>query len=104
MSRLNTIMQTVGMAAFERVMGDAAVYQPPTGDPVTTWAILGESSELVGEFGERIEFKKTARLPRTAVAQPLSGSTLTIGAAVYRVGQVLASDGYFATVAIKETA
>lgn len=102
MSRLTTIMQTIGMPAFERVMGDPAVYETPAGESKNTWAIIGKASSEIGEFGERVEFIDTAELPRADVPQPLSGATLAVGAKTYRVGALLSADDLFVVIAIKE--
>lgn len=105
MSRLDTIMQTIGMPAFERVMGDPAVYQTAGGAPVNTWVILGKSTVSVGEFGERVEFREIAELPKSAVPQPLSGAVLTVqGKGEYRIGALVDADDLFCTVSIKRTA
>lgn len=105
MSRLDTIMQTIGMPAFERVMGDPAVYQTLDGDSVNTWAILGKSAEAVGEFGERMEMRETAELPKSDVPQPLSGAILAVqGKGEYRIGALLDADDLFCTVLIKRVA
>lgn len=102
MSRLDDIMQTIVMPAFERAMGDPAVYQTAGGAPVNTWVILGKSAEAVGEFGERMEFREIAELPKSAVPQPLSGAILTVqGKGVYRIGALLDADDLFCTVAVK---
>lgn len=105
MSRLDNIMQTVGMPAFERVMGDPAVYQTAGGAPVNTWAILGKSTEYVGEFSDRKQFVEVAELPLSDVPQPLSGAVLTVpGKGEYRIGALLDADDLFCTVSIKRTA
>ena len=83
MSRLDEIMQTIGMPAFRRNLGDAAVYTPafaPPAEPqpVTTWAILNRSSAPVGEFGERMENRLTAQLPKTDVPDPVSYTHLDV--------------------------
>lgn len=105
MSRIDTIMQTIGMPAFRRALGDPAVYEAAGGDSVNTWAILGKSAEAVGEFGERVEFRETAQLPKSDVPQPLSGSILTVqGKGEYRIGALLDANDLFCTVAIKRIA
>ncbi len=105
MSRLDTIMQTIGMPAFERVMGDPAVYQTAGGAPVNTWAILGKSAEAVGEFGERVEFREIAELPKSDVPQPLSGAVLTVqGKGEYRIGALVDAGDLFCTVTVKQVA
>ena len=105
MSRLDTIMQTVGMPAFERVMGDPAVYQTAGGAPVNTWVILGQSAESVGEFGERVEFREIAELPKSDVPQPLSGAVLTVqGKGEYRIGALVDAGDLFCAVLVKRTA
>ncbi len=103
MSRLDTIMTTRGMPAFRRIFGDEAVYETPSGESKTTWAIIGQSTEQVGEFGERIEFTATAQIPRADVPKPLSGSALVVGAKTYRVGKLLSADDLFVIVSIKDT-
>lgn len=103
MSRLDNIMQTIGMPAFKRWMGDPAVYQTADGDSVNTWAILGKSAEAVGEFGERVEFRDTAQLPKSAVPHPLSGALLIVqGNGAYRIGALLDANDLFCTVAVKQ--
>jgi len=106
MSRLDTIMQTIGMPALRRNLGDAAVYTPafaPPAEPqpVTTWAILNRSSAPVGEFGERMENRLTAQLPKTDVPDPQPGDSLTVGGKTYRIDQTVNDDGLFVKVAIR---
>ena len=106
MSQLDTIMTQTGLPALRRVFGDAAVYTPPytppaEPEPVSTWVILRKASDLVGEFGERFESRLTAQLPLTDIPQPMIGSTLTIGATVYRIDQVIEQTAYFSTVALR---
>lgn len=101
MSRLDQIMQTVGMPAFERVMGDAATYTPAGAAPVATWAILNRGSVAVGEFGERLEHRLTAQLPKTDAPDPQPGDALTVAGTVYRIDQAVNDDGLFVEVAIR---
>lgn len=106
MSRFDAIMQTVGMPAFRRALGDAAVYTPaytPPDEPVPveTWAILGRGSVAVGQYGERMESRTTAKLPKADVPDPQPGDTLTIGATEYRIDQIVNDDGLFVEVIVR---
>ena len=108
MSQFATLMQTVGMPIFEQVLGDAATYTPPYTPPalpapVATWAIVRVKSELVGEFGERMEPRITAKLPRAEVPRPKIGAALAVGATVYRIDQQLEEGNWFITVALRVT-
>lgn len=102
MSRFDQIMQTVGMPAFRRALGDAAVYETPAGESKNTWAIINKSTDQLGEFGERIEFRDVAQMPRADVPQPLSGATLAVNGKTYRIGALIDADDYFVTASIKE--
>lgn len=101
MSRFDQIMQTVGMPAFRRTLGDAATYTPAGGAPVATWAMLDRGSDMAGQYGERLENRLTAQLPKTDVPEPQPGDALTVGATAYSIGQTVSDDGLFVTVAIR---
>lgn len=99
-------MQNTGMPAFHRVLGDAATYTPsyiPPAEPqpVATWAILNRGADLVGQYGEILERRVTASLPKTDVPDPQPGDSLTVGAATYRIDQFVGDDGFFVEVAIR---
>lgn len=103
MSRFDEIMQTIGMPAFRRNLGDDAVYTPAfvlpaEPQPVTTWAMLDESTE---EVGGRSETRLTAELPKSDVPHPQPGDKLTVKGNTYRIDQAIASDGRFVKVAIR---
>lgn len=106
MSRLDTIMQTIGMPAFRRNLGDDAVYTPafvPPAEPqpVATWAMLNRTSVAVGEFGERLESRLTAQLPKADAPDPQPGDSLTVGGKTYRIDQTVNDDGLLVEVAIR---
>lgn len=106
MSQFATLMRTVGMPAFRQVLGDEAVYTPPYTPPalpapVTTWAIVRTRSDLVGQYGERLEPRITAKLPRADVPRPKIGAALAVGATVYRIDQQLEESDWFITVALR---
>ncbi len=108
MSQFATLMRTVGMPAIERALGDAATYTPPYTPPaepapVETWAIVRTRSDLVGQYGERLEPRITAKLPRADVPRPKIGATLAVGAALYRIDQQLEESDWFITVALRVT-
>jgi hypothetical protein len=108
MSQFATIMRTVGMPVFERVLGDVATYTPPYTPPalpapVATWAIVRVRSDLVGQYGERLEPRITAKLPRAEVPRPKIGAALAVGATVYRIDQQLEEGDWFITVALRVT-
>lgn len=99
-------MQTVGLPAFKRAMGDAAVYTPAYTPPalpvpINTWAILNRGSVAVGEFGERLEPRLTAQLPKADVPDPQPGDGLSVGTTTYRIDQTVNDDGLFVEVAIR---
>ena len=101
MSQLDTIMQTRGMPAFRRVLGDAVTYTPAGGTPVATWAIIAIGSAMVGQYGERMEVRTTAQLPKADVPTPQPGDSLTIGATTYRIDQVTTTNNLFVEVVIR---
>lgn len=101
MSLLDTIMATRGMPALRRVLGDDATYTPASGSPVATWAIIKRGSAFVGQYGEMLENRITAQLPKAAVPDPQPGDSLTVGSKTYRIDQVVNDDGLFVEVAIR---
>jgi hypothetical protein len=102
MSLLDPIAQTLLMPALQRTFGDPATYEAAGGDSVATWAILRKFAVPFGEFGERVEFKETAELPKSDVPQPLSGSILTVqDKGEYRIGALMDANELFCTVIIK---
>lgn len=101
MSRLDDIMATRGMPALRRVLGDDATYTQAGGDPVATWAIINRGSALVGQYGERLENRITAQLPKADAPDPQPGDSLTVGSKNYRIDQFVNDDGLFVEVAIR---
>ncbi len=106
MSRFADLMSNTGLPALRRVFGDNATYTPaytPPAEPapVTTWAILTTEAAFVGQYGERVEQRLAAELPKAAVGIPQPGDTLAIGANSYRVDQVITDDGFMVKVAIR---
>jgi hypothetical protein len=89
------------MPAFRRVLGDEVTYTPAGGTPVATWAIIAVGSALVGQYGERMEVRTTAQLPKADVPEPQPGDALTVGATAYSIGQTVSDDGLFVVVAIR---
>lgn len=100
MSRFDTIMANVGLPALRKQLGDDAVYTPPGGSPVATWAMMSASIELVGQYSPVAETRKSAALPIADVPDPRVGAALVVNGSTYRVGQVIANDGYTVTVAL----
>mgnify|MGYP000965630497 FL=1 len=100
MSRLDEIMTNVGLPALRKQFGDDAIYTPTTGVPVSTWAMLSQALEQVGEYSPRAEMRRTAELPYADVPAPEIGATLTVHDVMYRIDQVLDSDGLTVKVAI----
>lgn len=100
MSRLDEIMTNVGLPALRKQFGDDAVYTPPGGSPVTTWAMMGTSVELVGQYSPVAETRHAAALPIADVPDPRVGASLVVNGSMYRVGQIIANDGYTVTVAL----
>ena len=94
-------MASAGMPAFRRVLGDDATYTPVAGEPVATWCIFRHDSELVGQYGERLESRLTAQLPVADVPEPQPGDTVTFGGQTYRIDQLVDRDEYFYTVAVR---
>jgi hypothetical protein len=101
MSLFDQIFKNTGMSMFRRVLGDAAVYEPGFGAAKATWAILNRSVDNVGQFGERLENRLTAQLPKADVPEPQPGDALTVGATTYRIDQTVNDDGLFVEVAIR---
>ncbi len=101
MSQFDDLMATTGMPSFRRVLGDDATYTPVAGDPVATWCIFRHDSDLVGQYGERLESRLTAQLPVADVPEPQPGDSLTVGGKTYRIDQVARRDGLFVEVAIR---
>ncbi len=101
MSLFDTIMATVGMPAIRRVLGDDATYTPVAGDPVATWCIFRHDSDLVGQYGERLESRLTAQLPVADVPEPQPGDSLIAKGKTYRIDQVIGRDAQFVEVAIR---
>ena len=100
MSQLDDIMTSVGLPALQKYMGDSATYTPAGGSPVSTWAMMGTSVELVGQYSPVAETRKSAALPIADVPDPRVGASLVVNGVTYRVGQILANDGYTVTVAL----
>lgn len=100
MSRFDTIMTNVGLPALRKQLGDDAVYTPPGGSPVSTWAMMSVSMDLVGQYSPVAEPRATAELPVADVPDPKIGASLVVNGTTYRVGQILAKDGYTVTVAL----
>lgn len=103
MSRLDDIMTNVGLPALRKQLGDDAVYTPPGGSPVATWAMMSASMELVGQYSPVAEPRATAELPVADVPDPKIGASLVVNGSTYRVGQVIANDGYTYTVTVALT-
>lgn len=101
MSQFDDLMASAGMPAFRRVLGDDATYTPAGGEPVATWCIFRHNSELVGQYGERLESRLTAQLPVADVPEPQPGDNLTVGGKTYRIDQAARRDGLFVEVAIR---
>lgn len=95
------MMDNVGSPAFRRWLGDEATYTPEFGDPISTWVRLSKSSEYAGQYEDRLEERNIAKLPIADVPRPLSGSTLTVGATVYRIGRTIEIGKRSITVLIK---
>lgn len=107
MSQLNTLMQTIGLPAFRRVLGDDAVYTPPYTPPalpapVSTWAIVQVASGMIGQYGVTLEPRITAQLPKADVPRPKIGATLAVNQTTYRIDQQLEETAFFITVALRE--
>lgn len=100
MSRFDSIMTHVGLPALRKQIGDDAVYTPPGGEPVATWAMMGTSVELVGQYSPVAETRKSAALPIADVPEPRVGASLVVNGVTYRVGQIIANDGYTVTVSL----
>ena len=106
MSLLATLMTQVGLPAFQAAFGDPAIYTPPATPPalpvpVTTWAIVSISSVMMGQYGERLEPRRTAQLPKSDVPRPVIGATLAIGEFTYRIDQQLDESDDFITVVLR---
>ncbi|HOW75593.1 MAG TPA: hypothetical protein PK959_06635 [Candidatus Competibacteraceae bacterium] len=106
MSQLDTLMTQSGIPALLRMFGDDATYTPPytppaAPEPVSTWAIVRTGSVLMGQYGERLEPRRTAQLPKSAVPRPLIGATLVVNGITYRIDQQVDESDYFVTVAIR---
>ena len=99
-------MAETGLRLLRQVFGDDAIYTPATTPPaqpapVATWAMLTQGSAFVGQYGERMETRILAEMPKAAVGTPQPGDSLTIGATTYRIDQVTADDGLIVTVALR---
>lgn len=101
MSQFDDLMAGAGLPAFRRVLGDDATYTPVAGDPVATWCIFRHDSDLVGQYGERLESRLTAQLPVADVPEPQPGDSLTAKGKTYRVDQVISRNDLFVEVAIR---
>lgn len=100
MSRLDDLMTRIGLPALRKQIGDDATYTPPGGSPVTTWAMMSTTMELVGQYSPVAETRHAAALPIADVPDPRVGASLAVNGTTYRVGQVIANDGYTVTVAL----
>ena len=56
---------------------------------------------MVGQYGERLEVRTTAQLPKADVPDPQPGDSLTIGATTYRIDQVTTTNNLFVEVVIR---
>lgn len=106
MSQFADLMTQTGLPLLRKVFGDDAIYTPATTPPaqpapVTTWALLTQGSAFVGQYGERMETRMLAEMPKAAVGTPQPGDSLTIGTTTYRIDQVTADDGLMITVALR---
>lgn len=106
MSRLDTIMATTGLPTLRQMFGDDATYTPPytppaAPAPVSTWAIVRTGSVLMGQYGERLEPRRTAQLPKSDVPRPVIGAALVVNGSTYRIDQQVDESDYFVTVAIR---
>ena len=105
MSLFSILMTQTGLPALRRAFGEEAVYTPPASsldEPVITWAILRMSSNDVGQYGERLEPRPTAPLPKSDIERPKIGGLLVMGDKTYRIDQQLDESDYFTTVALRE--
>jgi len=56
---------------------------------------------MVGQYGERLEVRTTAQLPKADVPTPQPGDSLTIGATTCRIDQVTTTNNLFVEVVIR---
>lgn len=106
MSLLDTIMTRTGLPALRQSFGDDATYTPPYTPPaepapVSTWAIVRISSVMMGQYGDRLEPRRTAQLPKSDVPRPVIGATLVVNDITYRIDQQVDESDFFVTVAIR---
>ncbi|MCU0806389.1 MAG: hypothetical protein MUC53_00095 [Candidatus Contendobacter sp.] len=103
MSVFADLMAQTGVPALRAAFGDEATYTPPGTSPtdVATWAMVQMGSEMVGQYGDILEPRLTAQLPKVDVARPAIGAILTIDTVTYRIDQQLTEDDLFVTVAIR---
>lgn len=108
MSQFSTLMQGAGMATFRQYFGDAAFYTPPaiaggnSPEPISTWAILKRDAESIGQYGERIETRVTAKIPTTDVPRPKVGGTVYADRRLYTVDAVIDESANFYKLALRE--
>lgn len=101
MSYVDTVIVAALPVPLRANFGDDAIYTPPAPDaPVNTWIILSTSGAMVGEYGETFEPRQTATLPKSDIASPKIGATLTVDTVIYRIDQIVDHDVLFHTVAL----
>jgi hypothetical protein len=72
-----------------RAVGEAATYAPKSGAPIQIQAIIREATEVLTDGEAPVAtYTPTARIARSAVAQPREGDRLIVGTRVWRVREV----------------
>ena len=103
MSAIDTLIAAALPGPLRANFGDDVIYTPPAPDaPISTWALFGLTTEMVGQYDNRLETRPSAQLPLADVPAPKIGATLTRGETVYRIDQVTGHDELFSALALRE--
>jgi hypothetical protein len=109
MSQFDQIINAIAMPIMMRIFGDAAIYESidrsSVFESVDRYEItieLRKESDLVGQYGERLEPRTFGIVRLTEISNPEIGDRINIGLKWYRVDQILEKDAYTATLVLRE--
>lgn len=80
-------------------IGEDAIYTEPNGTPVTIRVAMTRDSQLIGEYGQVLENRITARLPSSIA--PEIGARLQVAGMLYTVSSLLLDDSRMIEVVLR---
>lgn len=84
------------------VFADAGIYTPAgSAEEIPVDVIIDHNVEAVGEYGQVVDLRTIASIPKTQVAAPNRGDRITIGATHYTVASLISDDGAIVQVAVR---